>query len=126
MNSIRILPWQTVISSADGLFFGTLHDNGILRVVYNDDIGNQYEIVCNRPYSYKMSEEELLVYYWNLKTKESGWTSIISGVNWENISYCFINESNVKHYLIASYDLCLELLSDVPPSIRKITKPTFR
>ncbi len=125
MSKIKILAWETIISSADGLFFGSFHDNGVLYVIYKDKEDNQYEIVCDRPYSYRMSDEELLIDYWNLKPKGSGWTSIITGVMWENISYCFIDDPNTQHYLIASYDLCLELLSDIPPTIRKITKPTM-
>jgi len=105
----KIIRWDTCLSDVRDLYFKSLSDDGTLNVLFTDSEDNIYEITAEK-ISYKLSEEELLTDHWNLIKSETGRTFIIENSKWLTNDYVTAG-FEYTHYVITSWDLCIEILA---------------
>lgn len=120
MSKIEIKEWRTILSDIDGLYFQSVQHNDKLIAIFNDENNNYYSVSCNNVLSYRVSDEEVLLPYWEIsKGKIIGNTRIIEGTELLTRANNLNPNTIHYHYLIATYDYCLELICSEQPRIKK-------
>lgn len=110
-----------MLSNVKELYFEALTHDGELRALFKDEAGNTYFVSCENVLSYKVTDEELLTPYWDLTLdKQMGWTRFIEGGEFLERAKFFESNPALKHYLIATYDYCLEIICYKSPKIGKL------
>ena len=100
----------TVLSDVNDLYFESLSDDGELCAVFKDGEDNLYQVLVKGKRSYKLSDEDLLIDYWAVKTKSTGWSFCIEETKW--IEDVHVKNKGLNHFVISSWDLCLEILAE--------------
>jgi len=86
-----------------------------------DDDKNKFLIEINSPGPYRIYDEQYLVDYWSID-KDRGWSFIVKNAGWDFIHPEFLEsyQPNTKHYVVATLDYCLEVLTHIEPTVKKI------
>ena len=106
--------WDTVLSDVKELYFDTIIHDEHLRISLKDGHNNQYELFLRyaNVYAYKVSDEEILTDYWNVKKKQIGHSFIVKDSEWcSQIITCNVGEQP-QHYVIATWGFCVEILTE--------------
>jgi len=115
--------WPTICSDLKELYFFSLVDTGSLIFTVRDST-HKYEFTFEKFVGPYMVVDEVLRADSEMVTNPTGWTAIIKNsdfiplFNPELMDAIFTNKS-LTHYLIGTYDSCLEILADREPTIRK-------
>jgi hypothetical protein len=115
--------WPTICSDLKELYFFSLVDSGSLIFTVCDST-HKYEFTFEKLVGPYMLVDEALRTDSEKETNPTGWTAIIedsdfiSLFNPESMDVMFTNKIPT-HYLIGTYDSCLEILADREPTIRK-------
>ncbi|MGE0102264.1 MAG: hypothetical protein AB7H86_01280 [Blastocatellales bacterium] len=118
---MELIRWSTVLSDVRDLYFVKLTDDGVLRYTIETRLKEVYEVVLgNYCGPYVVVDEEHLTKYWSIKGENIGSTFEVR--NSPLIDYFSgINDyDDYKHYVIATWDVCLEVLSAREPVIRRV------
>lgn len=116
-NNIILLRWETIIPDT-GVFFDKLSYENELVISIHDYDDNAYEIIIDNPILFHVIDETYLTHYWSSKNKNIGSTFIVNNSNWaEQFVLCKNLNPNIKHYVIATEDECVEFLTEAEPSI---------
>jgi hypothetical protein len=82
-----------------------------------------YDFVFERAGPYQTADEAFLTKYWQCIEKGTGWTFKVIDSNWKNTFGSFLENiyftEGLDHYVIATVDLCLEILAEKAPEIKK-------
>ena len=120
--------WETELSDCKSLTFHRLIDQGLfLLFEVKGDHGALYEVELQRSadFSYAISDEAYVAHDINLR--EIGWSYIMEGGPFEEMMTPMIEKGRLPgrepyvHYVVLTCDICLELLSDSPPVVRKVS-----
>lgn len=114
--------WDTALSDLDDLFFVSLLDrDNALRLTVEDGSRQRYEVVVERPGPYRMADEQFLVHYWAITEEGRGWTFQVVGADWvRDLELLDHYTPGIEHFVIATYDTCLEVLAANEPRIRPL------
>lgn len=112
--------WPTVLSDLDSLNCEYIVDNSELKFVVSDGTF-RYRVTVKDPGPYRVTDEQYLLDYWSPGTG-IGWTFTVEGASWSHIdeSMLDIYLPEAKHFVVATYDLCLEVLSVDQPLIEEM------
>ena len=116
----EIQRWETICSDTSDLYFHQLIDDGQQLIYSVKDKNFIYDFVFEKFGPYQIADEALLTKYWNRKNKSIGWTFYLKNSDWldnydaGNIDVMFRN--SLTHYVISTWDSCLEILTDNPPT----------
>ena len=110
--------WETPLSDRTDLYFvGVHHEAGDLRFVVRDDAGKEYEVVVERPGPYRIADEQHLQ-DWGADTPRRGWTFEVSHPTWiSDLQLRDLYIPDARCYVVATWDLCLEVLSEREPRV---------
>ncbi|WP_417603110.1 hypothetical protein [Owenweeksia hongkongensis] len=119
-SSLHIVRWDTIISDEEGLYFEKLTHNEDIRVYFKNEKGDTYIVLASDVITYQVSDEEVLTAYWDA-TRDSkiGWTRILKNSELLSRAKFFESEPLLKHYLVATYDYCLEMICLKQPAVLK-------
>ena len=125
---VKYKRWETVISNCKGLNFKRLVDQGYLLLFeVDDEHNNLYEVVlkCDFEYAYLLRSEGFEGH--DVDLRNTGWTYIVEGApfaevtDWaKDLKRDYQRGGAYIHYVIATYDSCLEIISNTPPIVRKV------
>lgn len=81
-------------------------------------------VVVERPTAFRVTDEGNLIWYWSMLAKQGGpWGFVyeLDGSAWlaEYETSAASPDAEVKHYLVAGSDECLEVLSWAKPVVRR-------
>ncbi len=117
---IKLLVWETILSDKKELYFQHLEDFGSKAIVQvADKAGQRYEITIDNG-CYLVSEEEFLVQYWGIP--RGSWTFIVEGSQFPLAKQYDVDylTDQMTHYVIPAFDICVEILAEREPLIRKL------
>lgn len=113
---MKIIRWETPLSDTPELYFSGLTDDGpTLRCQFLDGNGAFTNVLIENCGPYMVSNEEYLVHYWNIKKHEDGHTLIVLDSPLLALYSDVIDRQAARHYLFATFDTCLEVISEFPP-----------
>jgi len=119
---VELIRWETPVSNYE-LYFKRLIDRGEIGIFEVETKSKEtFEIILEGPESgpYVISEEEYLTKYWTIIGKEIGSTFVVETSDLLNYFPGVMQKEKYKHYVVATGSLCLEVLSKVPPIIRRV------
>lgn len=121
---INIINWETPLSNCKEVFFEKLVDVIDMEIVMSDQDEDLYDIFVENPGPYQVADETYLTNYWYQENKkQTGYTFIIENSNWiKKFPLLIYNKPKVKHYIIATADSCIEILTEHEPKITKRIK----
>ncbi|MBL4886871.1 MAG: hypothetical protein JKZ03_00030 [Flavobacteriaceae bacterium] len=109
--------WDTIISNCEGLYFERLTERGkgVFEVV--DHLGNNFEVILDDLGPYMILEEKWLNH--GVSVDEIGWTYVVEGGGFPKLFADWVlEEAPYVHYVVITYDMCLEILASRPPIIK--------
>jgi hypothetical protein len=116
---MEISRWETLCSDVSDLYFYKLTDdkNFVFSVKDNNFI---YDFIFDKAGPYSVADEAFLTHYWKSKTENIGWTFIVGQSTWlksfDQNSLYLVFPNGLTHFVISTWDLCLEVLSEKAPS----------
>lgn len=121
---MKIFKWETLVSNYM-LNFRSLIDRGKAIFEVETESGIVFEVIlestgegCCGPYV--IVEEEHMTDYWHIREKNIGSTFIVEPSYLLKHFLIILEPEKYKHYVIATSSICLEVLSQIPPEIRRI------
>jgi len=120
---MNIKPWSTILDGVNELYFSELHDTGKVRFVIKDKDGTFYEVLIpSSAGPYLISDEEYLDRYTFHTSSSSSRTFEIEN---SDLLACIVNgthlsDNNLRHFVVTTYDACLEVFCDNEPQVRKL------
>lgn len=124
LGSMKIKRWETIISDCDGLYSKELIDRGDtvwgvdFAFIVQDREGRSYEVTLKERGPYILVDEEHLTKYWNVIRPDTGWTFTVENSPLPSLFSGVIEANEVRHFVISTYDACLEILTRSEPMIR--------
>jgi hypothetical protein len=126
--------WETLMSDAKHLFMESLHDHsGVLEIELADYWQNaataRYKVTFRRYPAYRNILEEYRLELWERRGQRSdpsatGWTLIIPDSPWvqefANEPILEVFNPAIVHYLIATENDVIEVLSDEEPQVERL------
>ncbi|MDB5222175.1 MAG: hypothetical protein JWN83_842 [Chitinophagaceae bacterium] len=118
--------WETPCSDSTDLYFTELIDKDELTILVNNisRAGGKdtFQFIFESPIAaYQAVDETYLKYWWK---KELGWTFTVKNSKWANSLFKEMLDVNFPngliHFVIATSDTCIEVLSEKPPIARKL------
>lgn len=120
MNNLSFIRWDTIVSNADELYFDSMDHGNKIQFKFRDNLNNEYCIECKDVLCYSVSDEEVLLPYLNiLKDQKLGNTLLIIGSDLINRINILNPQTKYNHYLLLTFDYCLEIVSNSEPFIFK-------
>lgn len=115
--------WPTVCSDLKELYFFSLVDTGSLIFTVRDST-HKYEFTFEKFVGSYMLVDEALRADNEKVIKPTGWTSIMKNSDFitlfnPGLMDVIFDNKTLTHYVIGTYDSCLEILADREPIIRK-------
>ena len=128
---MRLRRWETLLSDCQDLYFVGLVDGresylrNTLCFMVEDKLGQQYEVLLeDRPYL--VVDEEDLTKYWSISEGKRGSTFIVEDSPFPAQFPGVLEPDEVVHYVVATWDVCLEVLSTREPLVRRRPSRTER
>ncbi|MFN4042522.1 MAG: hypothetical protein ACK4I0_12745 [Brevundimonas sp.] len=102
--------------------FGADSDWNLIARYSNAD--EAISVVVESPTAFRVTDEGNLIWYWSMLSRQGGpWGFVyeLEGSAWlaEYESSAASPRSEVKHYLVAGSDECLEVLSETQPVVQR-------
>ena len=119
----KLKNWKTELTNIDSLYLCDILDKGTtLCFTVEDGNGIRYEVIFKNQGPYRVTDEQHLLSYWDeKKEKDIGWTFIVKNETWsKDLELLDIYFPKATCYVIATYDCCLEILTENEPKIRKM------
>jgi hypothetical protein len=120
-DEIKIENWPSILSEKNLLYFENLSSTDKLVITVSDQENHLYEITIDHAIVYQVIDETYLTHYWTLKARGIGPTLLIVNSKWpESFKLLKLNHPDVKHFVLATEDECIEILSETMPIIKRI------
>ena len=120
-DGVKLIRWETAISDFS-LDFKCLIDQGPAKFQVETSSGILFEVILDGWWCgpYVVVDEEHLTNYWSIKKREIGSTFIVEPSNLLGLYEIIVEPEKYKHYVVATSSSCLEVLSHIPPGIRRV------